>query len=176
MKRKKLLTAAICLCVISSLLITAAAAAIYKFSSSSGEKVQHIVNRVNITVSATEFTYSNVGSDGMLTCTTKVSIEKTEPDFYGMLHSITVSGAEFGYTIYTPGKNNGDAVLPEEVALPANEDGTYPLEWEISFTVPYEAGRSVYEIDLDIDYTTGLKPNNTQRYQTNIPLTLTVEE
>ncbi|MBQ8209930.1 MAG: hypothetical protein IJZ35_05050 [Clostridia bacterium] len=176
MKRKKLLTAAVCLIAISALVITCAAAAIYKYNSATGAEEQLIARRVNITVSQTEFTYSGAEADGMLSCTTTVSIEKTEPDFYGMLHSITLSGAEFGYTLYTADQNNGDAILPEEVALPSDENGTYPLEWDISFTVPYEEGKNVYEIDLIFNYTTGLKPNTTQRYQTSIPLTLTVEE
>lgn len=172
MKRKKIFIAAICLCVISVLVITSAAVAIYKYSSASGGEEQLIARRVNITVLQTEFEYSDVDADSMLNCTTKVSIEKTEPDFYGKLHSITVSGAQFGYIIYTAGKNNGDATLPEEVDL------TYdaPLEWEITFTVPYEEGKNVYDIELIFNYTTGLKPNTTQRYQTTIPLTLTVNE
>lgn len=176
MKRKKILTTVICLCILSVLVITATATAIYKFSSASVSEEQLIAKRVNINVSQTDFTYKNVGADGMLNCTTTVSIEKTEPDFYAMLHSITLSGAEFGYTLYSAGKNNGDSVLPEEIALPSDNNGVYPLEWDISFTVPYEEGKNIYEIDLIFNYTTGLKPNTTQRYQTTVPLTLTVEQ
>ena len=88
MKKKKLLITAICIVIISSLIITAAAVAKYKFSLATEPEAIETVNRVNITVSATEFTYNNVSQDGMLTCSTKVSIEKTEPDFYGQLHSI----------------------------------------------------------------------------------------
>lgn len=171
MKKKKLLIFSICLIIISSLVITTAAVVKYKYTASSGETVMETVNRVNISVSATEFTYKNVGSDGMLTCSVVVSAAKTEPDFYGQLHSITLSGADFGYTLYTAGKNNGDALLPEEVALPAET----PLEWEISFTVPYVEGQNTYEISLDINYSTGLKTNTAQRYMTSIPITLTVE-
>lgn len=171
MKKKKLLIAAICIAVISSLVITAAAVVKYKFSSADEPEVMETINRVNITVSATEFTYNNVSDDGMLTCSTKVSIAKTEPDFYGQLHSVTVSGAEIGYTVYTAGKNNGDALLPEEVALTSEN----PLEWTITFTVPYTEGQDVYNLSLDFNYTTGIKPNVTQRYMTSIPVTLTVE-
>lgn len=171
MKKKKLMIIALCMIIVSSLMITTAAVVKYKYTASSGETVMETVNRVNITVSATEFTYKNVGADGMLTCTTKVSIEKTEPDFYGQLHSITVSGADFGYVIYTAGKDNGDAALPEETALPS---GT-PLEWEITFTVPYTEGQDTYELSLDINYTTGMKINTAQRYMTSVPIILTVE-
>lgn len=171
MKRKKLLTAGICLILISSLIITAAAVVKYSFTSSAGKTIIETVNRIDIKVSATEFTYEDVGQDGMLTCTTTVSLRKTEPDFYGQLHSVTVSGADFGYTVYTAGKNNGTALLPQEVALPSEK----PLEWEITFTVPYIEGQNTYDLSLDINYTTGIKVNTNQRYMTNIPIKLTVE-
>lgn len=175
MKRKKLLTAGICLIIASVLVITGVAVAKHKFTASSGETVSQILNRVNIEVSATEFSYDRAEKDGMLECRTLVSIEKTEPDFYGLLHSITISGSETGYVMYTAGKNNGEALLPEEVLLPVNEDGVYPLEWEIAFTIPYEEGKNTYEVSLDINYSTGVKHNLAQRYMTSIPLTLTVE-
>lgn len=171
MKKKKLFIIALCIIMVSSLVITTAAVAKYRYTASSGKTVMETVNRVNIEVSATEFTYKDVTPDGMLTCSTVVSIAKTEPDFYGQLHSITLSGAEFGYTLYTAGKNNGDALLPDEVALPSET----PLEWEITFTVPYIEGQNTYELFLDINYTTGMKTNTTQRYMTSIPVTLTVE-
>lgn len=176
MKRKKLLTAGICLIIVSILAITGVAVTKYKFNSSSGETVSQLLNRVNIEVSATEFSFESVSKDGMLECRTFVSIEKTEPDFYGKLHSITISGSETGYVMYTAGKDNGDALLPEEVFLPVNDDGTYPLKWEIAFTIPYEDGKNTYEVSLDINYSTGVKPNLTQRYMTSIPITLTIAE
>lgn len=172
MKNKKMLIISLCIIIISTLVITTSAVVKYKYTSSSKEMVAETINRVDITVSATEFTYKNVSDDGMLSCSTVVSINKTEPDFYGKLHSITLSGSEFGYVIYTAGKNNGEAKLPEEVSLPCDE----PLEWEITFTVPYIEGQDTYEINLDINYTTGLKTNTTQKYLTSIPLTLTVED
>lgn len=175
MKRKKLLTIGIVLIILGILAITTSAVVKYKFTSSSGETVSQVINRVNIEVSATEFTFSKADKDGMLECRTTVTIEKTEPDFYGRLDSITLSGAEFGYTMYTAGKENGDALLPQNVTLPSNENGVYPLEWEIAFTVPYEEGKTDYNISLDINYTTGVKTNLTQQYQTSIPITITVE-
>ena len=176
MKRKKLLTAGVSLIIISMLVITGAAVTKYKFNSSSGETVSQIINRVNIEVSATEFNFESASKDGMLECRTNVSIEKTEPDFYGYLHSITLSGQDFGSTMYTARKENGNALLPEEVLLPVNEDGAYPLSWEIAFTIPYEEGKNTYEVSLDINYSTGVKPNLAQRYMTSMPSTITVTE
>ena len=175
MKKKKFLICGIVIVLASILIITGTAVTKNKFTSSSGEKVQNIINRINYSVSATEFTFSEADKNGMLECRTVITIEKTEPDFYGMLHSITINGADFGYTMYTAGANNGDASLPEEVMLPTGENGVYPLEWELTFTVPYEDGKSTYDLNLDIDYSTGVKPNLVQRYNTSIPVKITVE-
>lgn len=175
MKRKKWGILLLCVCLIGALLITGAAVTKYKYTSASGEAVSKMIHRVNIDVSATEFTFRDIGDDGMLTCTLTVSIEKTEPDFYGVLNSITLSGQEFGYVLYTAGRNNGSAALPENLTLPSDESGVYPLTWEITFTVPYQEGQNAYEAALAFDYTTGVKTNVTQRYHTEFPITITVE-
>ena len=175
MKRKKLFTAGMCMIIASLLVITGAAVTKYKFTSSSGEAVSQYINRVNINVSATEFTFSRADENGMLECRAIVSIEKSEPDFYGMLHSITIGGTQTGPVIYTAGKDNGNALLPEEVMLPVNADGTYPLTWEIAFSIPYEDGKTTYDATIDFNYTTGVKTNLTQRYMTSIPVTVTVK-
>ena len=174
MKRKKLFTAGMCLIIASLLVITGTAVAKYKFSSSSGETVSKIINRVNITVSATEFSFDRVDKDGMLECRTVVTIEKTEPDFYGVLHSITIGGCEPGFVMYTAGKNNGDTLLPEDGLRPADVDGANPLEWEGAFTVPYEKDKNTYDVTLDINYSTGVKTNLAQRYMTSVPITINV--
>ena len=176
MKHKKLLTAGICLILAGILLITGASAVRNKYINASGETVSQVVNRVNISVSATEFVFRNADKNGMLECRTTVSIGKTEPDFYGMLHSITISGCETGYVMYTAGKDNGDAVLPEETVLPVRDGTAIPLEWEVTFTVPFEEGKTEYTASLDINYSTGVKPNLKQRYMTSIPVTITMEK
>lgn len=175
MKHKKMLIAGLCIILVSALMITGSAVTKYKFTSSSGETVSKYINRVNINVSATEFVFRRADENGMLECRTTVSVEKTEPDFYGKLHSITIGGTETGMVMYTAGKDNGDAVLPEEVVLPADEDGTLPLTWEIAFSIPYEEGKTEYEATIDFNYTTGVKTNLTQRYMTSIPVTVTVK-
>lgn len=175
MKRKKWLIAALCLCIISTLMITSAAVVKYKFTSSSGNTVLKTVNRVDIEVSDTAFTFNKADKDGLLVCTTTVSIKKTEPDFYGALNSITLEGQNFQYTLFTAAKDNPTADLPENLILPVNDNEPSPLEWEITFAFPYEEGKKNYDISLNIDYTTGIKTNVTQRYQTTIPITVTVE-
>ena len=176
MKHKKLLITGISLLLVSILVISGTAITKYKFTSSSGETVSKLINRVNITVSATEFNFRRADADGMLECRTTVSIEKTEPDFYGILHSITVGGCETGYVMYTAGPENGSALLPEDVILPTDGNETTPLSWEITFTIPYEEGKTEYDASIDFVYTTGVKTNVTQQYMTSIPVKIITEK
>lgn len=174
MKKKKLFTVGLCIFIVSVLVVTAAAVVLYKYNDASHSYVRKVVNRINIEVSDTEFTFAKPDSSGMLYCETTVSVEKTEKDFYAMLDSITLSGQDFGYVIYTAGKNNGEAELPENVMIKPCQSDNAAYKWDISFTVPYEEGTSSYEVLLELNYTTGVKPNVTQSYVTNIPITLTV--
>ncbi len=177
MKNKKLLTAIICIITVCALLVTVYAVTRYNYKSATGQSESLIINRVNITLEQTQFTFDKPLSDGILECRTKLIIEKTQPDFYGMLHSVTISGEKMQYVVFTAGKNNGDAVLPENVLLPVNEKGdTQPLEWDITFAVPYEESKSTYYISVDLYYTTGVKTNITQQYTTSIPVTVVISD
>ncbi len=175
MKNKKMLIVGICLILAGVLLITGTAITSQSQTEASGGEQHFLVNRVNLSVSQTQFTLTKP-NNGVLECRTKITIEKTQPDFYGMLNSIVFEGTGDGYVVYTAGKNNGDAVLPEAVMLPTDKDGkTVPLEWDIIFSLPYEDGKPTYDITLNVDYTTGVKVNTTQRYQTSIPVQITVK-
>lgn len=170
MRKNKLLTVAIVIIAISALIITAAAATL-KFTSASKSFKQLYVNRVCIEVDATEFKFKKNNNDDKLHCVLNLKMSKGEEDFYGLLHSATLSGGEFGFVTYVPHKNNDAAdKLPQNVTLK-----TEPNEWEIGFTIIPEEGKTHYDISLDINYTTGLKPNNTQRYMTSIPITIDIE-
>lgn len=175
MKNKKWLTVILCLCMSCALIISGAALVKYKFTASSGETVIKTVNRVDIAVSDTEFIFNKADKDGLLVCTTRVSIGKTEADFYGVLGSITLNGQELNYTVFTAGKNNPGGDLPENLILPVNDSGAYPLEWEITFAVPYQEGVNTYDLSLDFHYTTGLKTNTAQKYKTSVPIVIKVE-
>lgn len=176
MKRKRVLSAIICVCAVLALVVSAAAVTRYKFKSSGEEAVIKTVNRVDIEVSATRFTFDKPDSDGYLSCTATVSIKKTEPDFYGVLNSITLSGQDFGYIVYTAGKDNGSSSLPENLTLPTGDNGVYPLEWEVTFTVPFVEGQTEYNASIDFNYTTGIKTNAAQRYTASVPIVITVQE
>ncbi len=177
MKRKKIIIAVISAVIVCVLVITAAAVTKTKYTSASGSFSSLVVNRVNIEVENTEFTFDEPEDDGYLYCITTVSIEKTEADFYGKIDSITLEGQEFGYIIYTAGENNGDgAQLPQDILITACADDDAPMEWEIAYTVPYVQGQSTYDVTLNINYATGVKTNVTQSYLTSVPITVTVNQ
>ena len=97
----------ILLCI--ALCATATAAITRLASKSQGKTQSYIVNRVNITFENTEFTFDNATAGDTLTCKAHVSIEKTEPDFYGKLNSITISGVPLTSTVFSAGKSGKPA-------------------------------------------------------------------
>lgn len=162
----------ILLCI--ALCATATAAITRLASKSQGKTQSYIVNRVNITFENTEFTFDNVSAGDTLTCKAHVSIEKTEHDFYGVLNSITISGTPFSSTIFSAGKNNGDSSIPENAVLPVSDGKTVPLEWDIEFSFVFDGETAIYNLNADIDYTTGVSKNTAQRYITSVPITVYV--
>ena len=162
----------ILLCI--ALCATATAAITRLASKSQGKKQSYIVNRVNITFENTEFTFDNATAGETLTCKAHVSIEKTEPDFYGKLNSITISGVPLTSTVFSAGKNNGDTSLPENAVLPVSDGKTVPLEWDIEFSFVFDGETTSYNLSADIDYTTGVSEVTAQRYITSVPITVLV--
>ncbi len=158
----------------AALCATATAAITHLATKSQGETQSYIVNRVNITFENTEFTFDNAAAGDLLTCKAHVSIEKTEPDFYGVLNSITISGTPLSSTVFSAGKNNDSAVSPKNAILPVSDEKTVPLEWDVEFSFVYDGETTIYNLTADIDYTTGVSKETTQRYITSVPITVSV--
>lgn len=162
----------VCACAVLLCVLAVTVTAVL-YSRSSGSVVQYIANRVNITVDNTEFEFDSAEIGDTLTCTLYVTIEKTEPDFYGLLNSIYIDGIDTISTVFTAGEDNGSANLPLSVYLPASDDEVYALEWEVSFSFEYD-GQDEYELSLVLDYTTGVSADVTQQYITTVPITVSV--
>ena len=168
MKNKKLI---IIIAVIAAaiLAVSVSSAAVKKYTSAKNARVQKIVNRVNIEVDKTQFTYDDLNDGDIINASAKISIEKSEPDFYGKLVSITIEGADFTEKIYV--SKNKDDSLPQNINLPCGD----PLSWNISFSVPYSENieNSIY---ISFDYITGINEQTKQEYITKIPISIINEK
>ena len=156
-----------------SLIITVAALALTAVSVSAvlgggrndaGTYERNIIERVNVSVSRTEFTFSKADDAGMLPCNLTFSIDKAEPDFFARLDSLVIEGEGISGTVY-----EGDAA-PEYVVLP--EIGG--LSWNISFAVRYKKGVTAYPLKLVVTYTSGTDAANVDSYIREIPINVTV--
>ncbi len=164
MKKKKIITI---VSIAAALAILTASSFALDDPYTSGKPVNsEIIDRVNYSVSATEFTFKDGGKD-KYTCEFTFSIKKTQPDFYAELNAAELSGAEFPDVIYTAGKDN-----PESARIPENASITYenPLSWEIKFTVPKEEGKNVYQLNFTIDFVSGVKRSASDRHVVEIPI------
>ncbi len=129
----------------------------------SGSYERNIIERVNISVSRTEFTFKKANEADLLPCDLTFSIEKAEPEFFARLDSLVIEGDGISGTVY-----EGDAA-PEYVELP--EDG---LSWNISFSVRYKKGVTAYPLKLVVTYTSGVDAANVDSYIREIPVSVSV--
>ena len=114
--------------------LSAAAAIRLTYKSASDGYVRQTVNRVDLSVDHTTLVFDPPADDGMLRGKVTVQIAKAEADFYGMLNSITIEGADAGQRVYAPARANGEGYdLPESLLLPAENGKTRPLSWTITF-------------------------------------------
>ncbi len=154
-----------------ALIITVAALALAAVSVSavlggvktgSGSYERNIIERVDISVSQTEFSFDKPDASGELPCYLTFKIDKTEPDFFARLDSLVIEGDGVSGTVY-----EGDAA-PEYVVVP--ESGG--LSWNISFSVRYKKGVTAYPLKLTVTYTSGVDAANVDSYIREIPLSV----
>lgn len=170
---KKRIIAIVCAVLIAAAAVSAAAYTAYRFRTAEKPVERQYVDRVNLSLDRTAFTFDQPPADGMLICETTLTVEKSEAEFYGKLVAVTVEGGK--NVIFTAGHDNGDAVLPQDLILPATAEAPIPLSWTVSFGVPYEEGKTDYEAALVITLETGMNAQSTDVRQARFPVTLTVE-
>lgn len=176
MVRKKIITAVISIVLALGASAAAVAAINTLASKTEGSTESYIVNRVNMTFDNTDFTFENVNKGDTLTCKAHFSIEKTEPDFYGVLNSFAVQGVALKNVVFTAGKGNGTALFPSAQVLPTVNGKTSALEWDVSFSFVWDGSASEYKLSANADYTTGVTQETAQRFITSIPITIKVNQ
>ena len=168
-KRILLLTAAVVLLAV----FTAVAIAVQKPAGSDGGFRQDVTDRVRIAVDRTDFTFDDnaEGTDGY-EFTFTLSAEKTEADFYAVIHSVTLSGAAYE-SIRFQTVSDTENLPPEELTLPAENGKTKEVQWEVSVRLPADAAGE-NDFQLIIDYTSGMTPDTADEHFLEIPLHVTI--
>ncbi len=133
---------------------------------------RNIIDRLNITIDKTEFTFKK-SNGNLYNVSFTFTAEKTEADFYGVLNSFSVNGTEYEYALFTAGENNTDYVINNTV-LPASDGKTQPLSWTVTIPCKITSAGTVNGT-IKIEYTSGVTKETAAPHVLKIPLTVTVE-
>ncbi len=172
MKRKRtMLTAAAAVVLIIA--FAAAAVALRGPAKQEGTYHRDVLERVCFTVENTDFTVEKE-TDGAEDCTLRFTLraQKTEADFYAVIHSVRVEGLDYA-RLTVQGANAQTVNPPEELALPAENGTPTELAWDadVLFTAA-EAGDTDFE--LVIRFTSGITPQTADEHILRVPMRLHV--
>ncbi len=128
MKRKISLISIFLLLIGSVAAVTVIAAS--RSSESTGPYERNVIDRVRFQVENTDFSLlkSKDGPEEFEVAFT-LTAEKTESDFYAILHSIDLDGLEYDSLIFQSNSNENN--VPADLPLPAENGKTVPLQWTV---------------------------------------------
>ena len=149
-----------------------AAKTLLRPKSAAGGYYRDIVDRLEITVDRTAFTFQGGGA---MQAELTLTLQKTEADFYALIDAVDVAGLEYDsleLICETPGI---DPALPENMLLPVRDGESAPLQWKLLLTFTADAPATLTPV-LEVSYTSGLTAETADGRLLQIPLTLTVEK
>ncbi|MBQ6022118.1 MAG: hypothetical protein IJL25_04230 [Clostridia bacterium] len=151
----------------------AVAAAVHKPAETDGSFVQEITDRVRFTVSPTAFTFAPPEEDEPLEFRFTLTAEKNEADFYAVIHSVTLTGANYESVRFQT-ESGADNAVPHQLVLPAENGKAQEVRWEVTVRLPADAaGTNAFE--LAIDYTAGITQETADEHILTVPLKVTIE-
>ncbi len=151
----------------------AVAAAVHKPAENGGSFVQEITDRMRFTVSPTAFTFAPPEEDAPLEFRFTLTAEKNEADFYAVIHSVTLTGADYESVRFQT-ESGTDNAVPQELVLPAENGKAQEIRWVVTVRLPADAaGENAFE--LAIDYTSGITQETADEHILTVPLNVTIE-
>lgn len=141
-------------------------------TTSSGGFVRQTVDRINLSVDKTEFTFKK-SEDGIYTIKFELSAEKTEAEFYGRLDSFSITGFDTQYTLLTSADGNAEYVLDSAV-LPAKNGKAEKLVWQVEAPCRI-GGAGTFNGEIKIEYTSGVTEQFSDSHILAVPVKITVK-
>lgn len=138
--------------------------------SSSGGYYSTIVNRVDFSVSATDFVLEKAG-EGTETflLNAQIGIRKCEPDFFVKIKSIEITGMKVNYTVFTALEGDGENYFPENLILRDSETHTWNTEISFDALYPNET-----QAQLIIEYESGITADTADAHRLTVPISISV--
>ena len=170
MKRKALIIAA------AAVLLAAAVFTVFAVSrpaKSEGGYERDIIDRVRFSVDNTQFSLLKPETENTL-CELEFTLraEKTEADFYAVLHSAEFEGLDYETVVFQTAA--GDNYVPQEMPLPAENGKTVPVEWTVRVRFPAGEADGI-GFSLVLNYTSGITQETAEEHILKIPMQITFE-
>lgn len=159
---------AVFVAVVCVSLCTAAALKTVFPSSADGSFGNRIVNRVAVSLSPTKCVYSSKEA-GEFVFDTVLKAKKNEPDFYAVLHSLSVSGLEYDRIVITPLRDEGTTESFPDVLMSGDE-----YSWNVK--IYFSADAEIDDPAVNIVYTAGVKYESAVKRIMKIPLEIEITE
>ncbi|MBQ6863365.1 MAG: hypothetical protein IJO14_03905 [Clostridia bacterium] len=133
------------------------------------------VNRVDFQIDSTEFVFIK-SDNGKYVFRFTFTAEKTEPDFYAILDSFSLTGIPYTkLTITADDANDGVLMIPGSILPTTKQEKTAPLSWTAE--VEFSAQQGVtYTPTLQIGYTSGTSYALKESYRADVPFTVKVTD
>lgn len=129
----------IAICVLLAIAVPVGAIALNsaktKPETVSGGYFSTVVDRLNISVDGTEFTYAEK-PEGDCECTFILTVSKTEPDFFGEIESLWFDGIENANIVFESLGDTPDGANPEGLVLSAKDDKPIEYSWRVTVSAP----------------------------------------
>ena len=170
MKRNILIT------VITAVLLAAAVItgiALSRPAQSEGGFDRDIIDRVRITVDATQFTVEKPeNADALCELEFQLCIQKTEADFYAMLRSADLEGLDYESMIFQTA--SGDVCVPQDLTLPAENGKPVPVEWTVRVRFAPATAQTL-DFSLALNYVSGITQETAEEHVLKIPMQIVVK-
>ena len=172
---KKIITALLAVILVVGIAVTAVALVYKNAEETAGSTASAVVDRVNFTFAPTQQRFTLGESENGYVAEVLFTAEKTEPDFYAVLHGLTVSGINSVRTEIAPAADSTLNVPLAEAILPVVDGKPAALQWKI--LIYFTAGGSgTFSPEITVDFTSGVKKEAADRHLYTVPLTFIVSE
>ena len=166
-RNKKIGIAALVLLLLAAFALTGIA--IIRPAQSSGSYERDIIDRVRFSVENTDFVLTQEpGGTGETELVFTLSAQKTEADFYAVIHSVNLIGLNYRSMTFQA-MDADQPYIPEELTLPADNGKPAELKWTVTvnFTADPAAAK---DFELQIDYSSGITPATADEHILSVPM------
>ena len=139
-----------------------------------GRYERDIIDRVRFTVEPTTFELTEEKEAEFYDLQFVLCAQKTEADFYAVLHSVTLQGIAYQSIVFQ-NLNEGHSEPPAETPLPAEDVAPVEMRWQATVRIA-AAQLENAEISLLLRYTAGMTEQTADEHILTVPLQLTVEK